>query len=393
MALTQLDRVTRGEGRVVPQSQNQIVQHLEGGIVEEILVREGESVIKGTPLMRVENSFARAELRQARLEIEAKTVRLIRLDAETRGESELNFPADMVTKWPDVVAREHSLFRSRQASLREQLGILDDQLKQKQLELSELKSRWANTTRERDLVVQRVERMRRLARVGAVSGIELIENERALQQIESKISDLVHDIPRTEAAISEATRRQTDANLRFRGEAEKERADAELAIAKLNELVAALQDRSVRSEVTAPISGVVNKLFVTTLGGVVKGGEPLVQLVPSDAAIAVEAKLSPADRAEVWPGLPAVVKISAYEYSIYGGLKGKVVEISPDALQDERGQPYFRVRLEAGTSDFGPSRPVVPGMIADVDILTGRQSVLDYLLRPVRHMRDKALRE
>ncbi|MBL8572738.1 MAG: HlyD family type I secretion periplasmic adaptor subunit [Hyphomicrobiaceae bacterium] len=393
MALTEVDKVTRGAGRVIPQLQNQVVQHLEGGIVQEILVKEGDIVAKGASLMRIENSFARAELRQAKLEIEAKTVRLLRLDAETRGGDEVDFPQAMKENWPDIVAREESLFRSRLINLREQLAILEDQLRQKQLELSELKSRYANTNRERAFVLERVERMRRLAKVGAVSANELIENERALQQIDSKISDLVHDIPRSEAAISEGSRRQTEARLRFRAEAEKERADIELSISKLNEAVAALQDRSVRSEITAPISGIVNKLFVSTIGGVVKGGEPLAQLVPTDVNIAVEAKLSPADRAEVWPGLPAVVKISAYEYSVYGGLKGKVVEISPDALQDERGQPYFRVRLEAGASDLGPKRPVVPGMLADVDILVGRHTVLDYLLRPVRKLRDNALRE
>lgn len=393
MALTELDKVTRGAGRVIPQVQNQVIQHLEGGIVQEILVKEGDIVAKGAPLMRIENSFARAELRQARLEIEAKTVRLLRLDAETRGAGEVEFPVAMRESWPDIVAREEGLFRSRLINLREQLAILEDQLRQKELELSELKSRYANTNRERALLLERVERMRRLAKVGAVSANELIENERALQQIDSKISDLVHDIPRAEAAMSEGTRRQTEARLRFRAEAEKERADIELSISKLNEAVAALQDRSVRSEVTAPIAGVVNKLFFSTIGGVVKGGEPLAQLVPADGSIAVEARLSPADRAEVWPGLPAVVKISAYEYSVYGGLRGKVVDISPDALQDESGRPYFRVRLEAGASDLGPNRPIVPGMLADVDILVGRHTVLDYLLRPVRKLRDNALRE
>jgi HlyD family type I secretion membrane fusion protein len=145
--------------------------------------------------------------------------------------------------------------------------------------------------------------------------------------------------------------------------------------------------------VLAPIGGIVNKLFVSTVGGVVKSGEPLAVIVPIDSSIAVEAKLSPTDRAEVWPGLPAIVKISAYDYSVYGGLKGKVTDVSPDALQDERGQPYFRVRLEANTSDFGPDKPVVPGMLAEVDILTGRNSIMDTLLKPVRRLRDNALRQ
>jgi HlyD family type I secretion membrane fusion protein len=145
--------------------------------------------------------------------------------------------------------------------------------------------------------------------------------------------------------------------------------------------------------VIAPITGVVNKLFVSTLGGVVKSGEPLAIIVPIDTSIAIEAKLSPADRAEVWPGLPAIIKVSAYDFSTYGGLKGKVTEVSPDALQDERGQPYFRVRLEAQGDAFGPDKPVVPGMTADVDIVSGRRSIMATLLRPLRHLQENALRQ
>ena len=152
-------------------------------------------------------------------------------------------------------------------------------------------------------------------------------------------------------------------------------------------------DRSQRSDVIAPFAGVVNRLNVNTVGGVVRGGEPLVQLVPSDMAISMEVKLAPNDRAEVWPGLPAVVKISAYDFSRYGGLKGTVVDISADALTDENGVPYFRVRLEAEAANFGPNRPVVPGMLADVDILSGRHTILDYILKPVRRVRDNAMRQ
>lgn len=391
--VTYLDKVTRGGGRVVPQVQNQTVQHFEGGIVTEILVREGERVAKGTPVLRIENSFSRAELLQAKLEIKARRIRIARLAAEAKIEQVFQTPEDLRTDIPGLIEREQALFDSRRRILSEQLLIIEDQRRQKELEFSELKSRWSNTTRERELVLQRVTSLRRLVTLGAVSSNELLDNERNLQQIESKLSDLSHEIPRTESALSEISRRRTEALLRFSTDAEKDRAEAELQLAKLNEAVFAMQDRSVRSEVLAPIGGIVNKLFVSTVGGVVKSGEPLAVIVPIDSSIAVEAKLSPTDRAEVWPGLPAIVKISAYDYSVYGGLKGKVTDVSPDALQDERGQPYFRVRLEANTSDFGPDKPVVPGMLAEVDILTGRNSIMDTLLKPVRRLRDNALRQ
>jgi membrane fusion protein, adhesin transport system len=391
--VTELDKVTRGTGKVIPQQQNQVVQHLEGGIISEILVKEGDSVAKGQPLLRVENSFWRSELQQARIEIKAKQVRMARLEAETRQGESFEVPPELLHDLARIAEREKTLFESKRAVLREQMLTLDDQQKQKELELSELRSRWTNTNRERELVAKRLVSLRKLNTMGAVSTNELLENERTLAQMDSRLSDLVHDVPRTEAAVSEISRKRTEVQLRYRSDAEKERTDTEVQIAKLEEGVNAMQDRSLRSEVIAPIGGVVNKLFVSTLGGVVKSGEPLVQIVPADARIAVEARLSPSDRASVFPGLPAVVRISAYDYSLYGGLPGKVIEVSPDALQDEKGQPYFRIRLEAQASDFGSERPVVPGMIADVNILTGKQTVMQALLRPVRHVRDSALRQ
>ncbi|MFZ4809622.1 MAG: HlyD family type I secretion periplasmic adaptor subunit [Hyphomicrobiaceae bacterium] len=390
---TVLDKVKRGGGKVVPQMNNQIVQHFEGGIVSEILVREGDRVTKGLPMMRIDNSFAQAELQRARLDIRAQTIRLARLDAEAKELAGFVISGDLPSNLYNILRSETEVFNSRRRTLTQQVAVVEEQSKQKQLELAELKSRYSNTSAERELVLRRVTSLRRLAATGAVSNNELLDNERVLQQIEGRMSDLVHEIPRAESSLVELQSKRGQITSAFRADAEKEKLDAEIQIAKLNETIVALQDRSVRSEVLAPTSGIANKLFVTTIGGVVKSGDPLAQIVPIDTSIAVEARLAPTDRAEVWPGLPAVVKISAYDYSVFGGLKGKVVDISPDVLQDEKGQPYFRVRLEASSSNFGPDRPVVPGMIADVDIIAGQQSVMSSLLRPLRNLRDNALRQ
>ena len=392
-ASTTLDKVTRGTGRVIPVTQNQIVQHLEGGIVTEILVREGDLVERGQPLLRITNSLWEAELAQARLEMKSRRVKMTRLQAEIDGTPTLSFPAELVNDVPQIVDAEANMFQTRKAALEQQAGILDDQVRQKELELAELKSRWQNTKRERDLITQQVESLRRLNKVGAVSRNDLVEAEIAFSQIEGRLSALVHDIPRTEAALSESERRRSEHKLRFRSDVEKEKTETELALAKFEEQITAMSDRVKRSEVIAPISGTVNKLFVTTLGGVVRPAEPLVQLVPADMSVAVEARVAPADRANVYPGQEAVVKISAYEYSLFGGLKGKVVEISSDALQDDKGNPYFRVRLEAQASSFGPDKPVVPGMLAEVDILYGQHTVLEYLVKPLRDIQAAALRQ
>lgn len=392
-ATTEIDRVIRGQGRIVPQLQNQVVQHFEGGIVTEILIKEGHRVTQGEVLLRIDNSFSRSELAQAELELKARQAKMARLTAEINDTAEVDFPPELFDTIPKIIDREREVFEGRRRTLTEQVGILQDQLTQKSLDLAEAKSRWSNIISERDLVSRRVSNLRRLAAAGAVSANDLIDNERSLQQIEQKLSDLVHEIPRDEAAMSEISRRIGEARSRFRSDADKERSETELQMAKLQETVTALKDRSARSDVVAPIEGIINKLHVSTVGGVVKSGEPLVEIVPADAAVAVEAKIAPSDRGDVWPGQKAVVKVSAYDYSTYGGLAGKVVDISADALQDERGAPYFRVRLEAEAKDFGPSKPISPGMIADVDIMTGRRTILNSLLRPVRQLRDNALRQ
>jgi HlyD family type I secretion membrane fusion protein len=294
---------------------------------------------------------------------------------------------------PQIVAQEKSLFRARQEGLKAQLAVVDEQHRQRELELAEMRTRWTSTQRERELVSQRVQSLRRLTKMGAISTNELLENERSLQQIEARIASILLDIPRLEAAVSELARRREETTLRFRAESEKEQREASVQLAKLEEAMNAMRDRSRRSEVVAPVDGVVNKLFVDTIGGVVKSGEPLVQIVPVESSVVVEARVSPQDRANVWPGLPAVVKVSAYDFAVYGGLKGKVLDVSPDALSDDKGEPYFRVRLAADATALGPNRPVIPGMTAQVDIISGSHTVLGYLLKPVQRLKSEALRQ
>ncbi len=350
--VVQIDRVTRASGRIVTQQTKQEVQHLEGGIIAEILVKQGDTVVAGQPLMRVENSFFKSELAQAAIELGAKRARILRLDAETSGAKEIKFPPEVTAASQQVVGNEISLFRRRQANLNEQLSS-----------------------------------------IGAASNNERLEAERVLQQALSRLSDLAHEIPRTEAALAEIGQRKAEAVSRFQADAEKERAQTATDLEKLMKSIEALQDRSRRSDVNARVGGTINKLNVTTIGGVVKPGEALAEIVPADGLIEIEMKLSPADRADVWPGQRAIVKVSAYEYSVYGGLSARVLDISPDAHQDERGIPYFRVRLEADAAALGSAHPVLPGMLAEVDVIGNRQSVLGTILKPLRRLKDNALRQ
>lgn len=392
-SLATFEKVTRGAGRVISMQQNQMVQHLEGGIITAIKVKQGDRVKKDDVLLVVQNSFSEAELSQTLLEYQARLLRIHRLTAESRGETTLTFPKKLATTAPELVKNESRLFARRLATRTAQMEILDDQIRQRQLELREKKILRQGKIAERQLLIKRVESNRRLHKVGAVSRNDVLKLETALQQINTQVSGLDLAIPKTEASLSEAHRRRRDLILRHREAAENERNQAKVELAKLEKAKNAMSDRNKRSEVRAPIAGTINTVFVSTVGGVVRSGQNLVQIVPAGQSIAVEAKLSPKDRAEIWPGLPGIVKVSAYDYSVYGGLKGRITEISPDALQDQKGRPYFRVRMEADVANFGPANPVVPGMLAEIDILTGKHTVLEYLLAPIRRVQSRALRQ
>lgn len=392
-ASTSIEEVTKANGRVIPTEQNQNVQHMEGGIISDILVSEGDMVEAGDVLLRVENSFSGAELAQMKVDLLAQQLRLARLDAEVSGAAEFAPDADPLSDYPQLLAGEVQLFQRRRANLDEQLAIFDDQAKQQRLALVERQTRLTNKQQEFDLMQQQVTSLSELVASGAASRNSLLDRQSQLQQIRTQIDDLQFQIPQYESGLSELLRRRSEAELQFRSDAEAERSDTQVKIAKLVQTISAMNDRSARTNVTAPISGRINRLLVSTVGGVVQPGQTLVQIVPADASVSIEARVSPRDRGDIYPGLESVIKISAYNYSVYGGLRGKIVEISPDALQDDDGEPYFRVRVEASSQSFGPDHPVVPGMLAELNVLTGSNTVLDYLLQPLRRLRENALRQ
>lgn len=391
--LAEIDVVTRGSGRIVPSLQNQIVQHFEGGIIEEILVFEGQSVREGDVLMRIENPFSEAEFTRTNREYLAKTAELIRLEAESSNSVELSFPENLENQFADIVDNERTLFKRRKDSLDEQILIYKDQQVQKQLEKSEKRKRLENMKLEYGLVDQQVQSLSKLVKSGAASENALLRSQSTLQQIQTKISDLEHQIPKADVELSEILRRQQEAILSFRSEAETERNSVQRKTEQLKETLFAMTDRKTRTELRAPIDGKIHRIFQATTGGVVRSGQNLVQIVPSDSAISIEVKLSPKDRAKVWVDLPAVAKLSAYDFSSFGGIEARVIDISNDTLQDGDGEPYFRVKLEADAGQLTKDMAIIAGMAAEVDIITGKRTIMDYLIKPLHDVYSKALRE
>ncbi len=392
-ALFSIDRITRGSGRVLPSVQNQVVQHLEGGIVAQVTVREGDRVKKGEVLMRLSNQFTSAELNNAQTDVTARRLSLARMEAEAAGARRFTPPAELVARSPEMAASEQSLFQSRRAEIDQQLGVIDDQLSGRRAELATLRARLDNLRAEERLQMTQLATFEKALAADAVSEHEVMERKTSLQQLRTRIADAANSIPQTQAAIAEGEARRREAWARFVSEGAEKAAPLRLELSKAGNALGAYTDRQSREEIRAPMDGVVNKIFVQTVGGVVRGGEPLFEIVPVEQSVMIEARVAPKDRGRIHAGLPAIVKVSAYEFATYGGLDAKVVDISPDVLQDPKGEVYYRVRLRADTKKFGKDKPVIPGMTAEVDIRAGGQTVLDYLLSPIRGVGDNAFRQ
>lgn len=389
----QVDKVTRGSGRVLPSVQNQVVQHLEGGIVQKLFVQEGERVRKGQILMRVTNQSTSADFENARTDVVAKRIALARMDAQVSGASDFTVPEQWAKAAPEIAASEVALFYSTRNQRGQESGIIDEQARARRAEIGTLQARLVNLRGEERLMLTQLDKLQRAYDAEAISEREVLDKRASLLALQTKIADVQNQIPESQAQLSETAARRGEVFTKSIQETKEKAAQLRLELSKADENLGAYTDKESREEIRAPMDGVVNKLYVQTVGGVVRGGEPLVEIVPVDKVVMIEARVAPKDRGDVWPGLPATIKISAYESAVYGSLDGKVMDISADVIQDPKGESYYRVRLRADTTNFGAGKPVIPGMTAEVNIKSGRQSIMDYILGPLIRIRDSALRE
>ena len=389
----QVDKVTRGRGRVLPSVQNQVVQHLEGGILQRLLVQEGERVKKGQVLMHVNNQFTAAEFENAQTDVVAKRISLARMDAEVAGARDFTVPEDLARQAPDIAASEEALFYSRIAQRGQESGIITQQASAKRAELGSLQARLENLRNEERLMLVQLGKLERAYEAEAISEREVLDKRAMLLSLRTRIADVQNQIPATRAELAETSARHGEVWTKTVQETKEQAAKIRLELSKAGEALNAYSDKAKREEIRAPMDGIVNKLYVQTVGGVIKGGDPLVEIVPVDKVVMVEARVAPKDRGNVHDGLPATIKISAYDSAVYGGLEGKVIDVSPDVISDQKGEVYYRVRLRADTTSFGAGKPVIPGMTAEVNIRSGKQSILDYILGPFIRIKDSALQE
>jgi adhesin transport system membrane fusion protein len=391
-ALAHVDEVTRGDARVIPSRQLQVVQSLDGGIVSEILVREGEVVEAGQLLLRVEETRATAGVRESAATGVTLRARAARLRALAEGKPFLPPKADSDEE-RRVVEEERRLYGARMSELEAQLAVVRQQIAQRQQEYNEAQAKRSAATRGQELAQQELTQTRPLLASGAVSQVDILRLERDITRFRGESEQAVAQIARAQAAIGESQRKVLEAELAFRNEARVELADATGKLNALNENAVGLADKVAKSQIKSPVRGRVQRLLANTVGGVVQPGKDIVEIVPLDDTLVLEARVQPKDIAFIRPEQSATVKFSAYDFSIYGGLDAKVENISPDTIVDDKGNAFYLVRVRTTKSGFNDKLPIIPGMTAEVDVLTGNKSVLSYLLKPVLKVRDGALRE
>ena len=392
-AFAVLDEVTRGEGKVIPSRQIQVLQSLDGGIVSEILVREGQSVKVGDLLLKVDPTRMVSSLRENRSQFLSLLAKAARLQALADGERFIP-PQEVADEAPDIVQQERTLYESRRAELDATIGVARQQSSQRAQDLISAKARREQAAQSFTLTSRELEMTLPLAKTGAVSDVELLRLERDLARYRGERDSLNADIPRLESAVQEVARRIQEIDLTFRNLARSELSETQAKINALSEGSTALEDRVNQTEIRSPVNGTVKQLKINTVGGVVQPGRDVIELVPSDDALLVEARVLPRDIAFLRPGQKAMVKFTAYDFATYGGLEATLEHISADSVVDDKGNAFFVVRVRTTSTTVGTQKfPIIPGMVVEVDILTGKKSVLSYLLKPILRAKEKALTE
>jgi adhesin transport system membrane fusion protein len=393
-----LDEITRGQGKVIPSSEVQVIQHQEGGTVQSLMVRENQRVDAGQILMRLSDVGATSELGSTQARMMGMQAKTLRLQAEAEGKPTLDFSEDMIETVPQTVQEELNTFRANKSRLDSQKSVLQSQISQRRAEVSEINTRINDLNRVISLTNEEMSMIRPLVERGSAPRRDLLTLEQTLAQQQSELNGLRSSLPRVRAAVQEAQARLSDIDTTFRSEAQNELTNAMVELKSLQQQMPALQDRRTRTEIRSPVNGIVKDIRVSTDegSGVIRPGDAIMEVVPIDDQLVVEADIMPSDVAFLHPGQKAVVKITAYDFSIYGGLEGQLTDISADTFTNEQGESFYKIRVTTNENTIernGEQLPIIPGMVASVDILTGEKTVMQYIMKPLIKSLSQAMNE
>lgn len=392
----ELDEVTRGEGKVIPSLEIKTLQSLEGGIVDEFMVSEGDPVKKGQVLIRLRDIEASSDLSSNQAKYLGLKAAIVRLQAEAEGKEKLDFPEEIISQAPESVAEEKNAFFANKKRLEDQLQVIRDQKRQREQEISELRGKISDLQQVIRLAQQERDMLAPVVDSGAAPKLELLQLDRSIKEKQSEINSLQSSIPRINSSIREMESKIGEVISTAKADAQQELSVKTMEAKSIEEQLSAFKDRKTRTEIKSPVDGVVKDIKINTVGGVVRSGENIMEIVPSDDQLMVEAKISPADIAFIRPEQKAMIKVTAYDYSIYGSLSGEVVAISADTIANEKGEYFYRVRLRTDEKSLihnGESLPIIPGMITTVEILTGNKTLFEYIVKPFKKTLNNALKE
>ncbi|WP_407544247.1 HlyD family type I secretion periplasmic adaptor subunit [Vibrio parahaemolyticus] len=415
----QIDQVTVGQGKVIPSSQIQVVQNLEGGLVKEILVKEGQLVKKGQQLLLIDDTRFRSDYREREQQVANLTASVLQLSASINSVAvnrdfniqdweksvvldygKLTFPPVLEETQPQLTQRQKAEYREDLDNLRNQLSVIDQQVEQKQQDLVEIEARVRNLRQSYQYAKKELDITQPLADEGVVPRIELLKLQRQVNDTRREMTSSELKIPVIKSAIKESMLNRIDVALKFRSEQQEKLNNAQDQLSALVESAVGFEDRVNRTVVVSPVvvspvTGKIKTLNVNTVGGVIQPGMDIVEIVPTEDTLLVEAKIAPKDIAFLRPNLNAIVKFTAYDFTKYGGLVGELEHISADTTQDEEGNSFYIVRVRTEKTSFGQDAdlPIIPGMTASVDIITGKRTVLEYLLKPILSAKTNALKE
>ncbi|MBI1326915.1 MAG: HlyD family type I secretion periplasmic adaptor subunit [Alphaproteobacteria bacterium] len=393
--LAPIDVVTRGQGEVIPSSEAQIVQSLEGGIVQEILVSEGQAVTKGQVLLRLRDIAFASEERGTEAQVQGLELRRLRLKAEAEGK-DFSVPAELKEKIPQISANEEALFVSRKKELANALEILNSKIAKVQANIEETRAGIGRDSQNLGLLQEELKITTKMVAQKAMPKMEELRVRKELNQVQGSLSGGREKLSSLEAELRVSRKELEDQRDKFRTQVLGELNETETRYRAMKESLTSIGDKVERAALTAPVDGVINHISVKTIGGVVEPAKPLMEIIPSGGDLKVRAKVSPNEIAFLHNDQPVRVKVTAYDAQKYGSLQGRVARVGSSTVSDDRGNVYFEVDVVTDKNHLGTAEkplPITPGMLAQVDIITDQRTILEYLLKPVYRAFSEGLRE
>jgi HlyD family secretion protein/adhesin transport system membrane fusion protein len=392
-SVSEVDESVRGQGNVVPSGQTKIIQHLEGGIIKEIYIKEGENVKKDQPLFKLSQAFFLSDQKEKQIELLALFAEEARLNAEIKEKKNIKFDKKLTKDIPHIIRNEQSIFKANRQSFNDELELLEDTINKKTLEIKQMRNKLANLDIELKIAKENVSIQESLVKQGASSRQMYLAELGKKQSLITERQSLQNSIPVIQEELKEAKQKFENFKSKKHAEQLKELREVRISISKLVERSKANSDREVRKTIKSPVKGTIKKIYFHTIGGIVKPGDPVVEITPIGDSLLILAQIKTSDRARVWIGQKVSVTVSAFDFSRYGSLEGTLIAISPDSFVDNKGTSYYEVKVTTKQASFGENELVLPGMSAEINILTGKKTIMEYILKPLKDIKQNALRE